>query len=45
MVTIPRELKIDHLKFHITLESGKKTERNPMEPRGDEGTVLMFHVH
>jgi len=26
MVTIPRKLNMDHLKFHLILESGKKME-------------------
>jgi hypothetical protein len=28
MVTIPRKLNMDHLEFHLILESGKKMERN-----------------
>ena len=28
MVTIPRKLNMDYLKVHLTLELGKKTERN-----------------
>jgi len=28
MVTIPRKLNMDHLKVHLTLEAGKKMERN-----------------
>ena len=28
MVTIPRKLNMDHLKFHLTPEPGKKMERN-----------------
>jgi len=28
MVTIPRKLKMDHLKVHLTSDSGKKMERN-----------------
>ena len=28
MVTIPGELNMDHLKFHIILESGKKMEKD-----------------
>jgi len=28
MVTIPRKLNMDNLKFHLILESGKKMERN-----------------
>ena len=28
MITIPRRLNLDHLTFHLILESGKKMERN-----------------
>jgi hypothetical protein len=28
MVTIPRKIFKDHLKFHLILETGKKMERN-----------------
>jgi len=28
MVTIPKKLNMDHLKFHLILESGMKMERN-----------------
>jgi hypothetical protein len=28
MVTIPRKLNMDHLRIHLTSESGKKMERN-----------------
>jgi len=28
MVTIPRKLFVDHLKFHLILDPGKKMERN-----------------
>ena len=28
MVTIPRKLKMDHLKVHVTSEKGKKMDRN-----------------
>ena len=28
MVTIPRKLNVDHLKVHLTSETGKKIERN-----------------
>jgi len=40
---------MDHLKVHLTSESGKKwkeiEQMNPMELRGDEGSVVVFHVH
>ena len=49
MVTIPRRLNMDQPKFHLLSESCKKMERNgkmnPMEPRGDEGSVVVFHIH
>jgi hypothetical protein len=50
MVTIPRKLNMDHLKVHLTLESGMKMEKkieqtNPMEPRGDDGSVVVLYVH
>jgi hypothetical protein len=49
MVTIPRKLNMDHLKVHLTSESGMKMEKieetNPMEPRGDEGSVVVLHVY
>jgi len=48
MATILRKFKMDHLKFHLTSESDKKMERNwqtnPIEPRGDEGSVVVFHA-
>jgi hypothetical protein len=28
MVTTPRKLNMDHLKVHLTTETGKKMERN-----------------
>jgi hypothetical protein len=28
MVTIPRKLNMNHLKFHLISEAGKKMERN-----------------
>ena len=53
MVTILRKLNMDHLKVHLTSESVMKMERkwnkieqmNPMEPRGDEGSVVVLHVY
>jgi len=40
---------MDHLKLHLISGSDKKMERNGikdlMEPRGAEGTVMVFHVH
>jgi len=41
---------MDHIKVHLTLESGMKMENkteqtNPMEPRGDEGSVVVLHVY
>jgi hypothetical protein len=49
MVTIPRKLNMDHLKVHLTSESGKKRKEieqtNSMEPRGDEGSFVVFYVH
>jgi hypothetical protein len=49
MVIIPRKLNMDHLRFHLISELGKKMERmesmNPVEPRGDEGSVVVLPVH
>jgi hypothetical protein len=49
METILRELNMDHLKFHIISEPGKKMEGNGVsEPNGareDKISVVVFHVH
>jgi hypothetical protein len=49
MVTILRELNMDHLKYHQISEPGKKMEWNgvnkPDGGRGDERSVVVFHVH
>jgi hypothetical protein len=49
MVTIPKNLNIDHFKVHLTSESSKKwkeiEQTNQMESRRDEASVVVFHVH
>jgi hypothetical protein len=42
MATIPRKLNMDHLKSHLLSEPSKQMERNG--PKGDEGSVVVFHV-
>jgi hypothetical protein len=48
MITILRELNMDHLKFHLISEPGKKMEGNgvsePHGARGDERSVVVFLV-
>ena len=40
---------MDHLKVHLASERARKwkeiEQTNPVEPRGDEGSVMVFHVH
>ena len=49
MVTIPRRLNMDHLKVYLASGQARKwkeiEQMNPMEPRGDERSVMVIHVH